>query len=48
VFTTDLSPAFPVLRALADAMETYDVLIPGHTPAPDAAERGLYVDHVNF
>ena len=48
VFTTEPARTYPALRAVADAMEAYDVLIPGQTPEDDAADRGLYVDQVHF
>jgi hypothetical protein len=48
VFTSERSPGYDRLCALAREVDVFDMWTPGIDEPPGAAERGLYVDQVYF
>ena len=48
IFTSGRSAGYACLDTLASDIHAFDLWTPGIRPAPNAAERGLYVDQVYF
>lgn len=48
IFTSERSPGYARLAALAGDIHAFDLWTPGIRPPPGEAERGLYVDQVYF
>jgi hypothetical protein len=48
VFTSELSPGYETLKALATEVDAFDMWTPGIEVPSGASERGLYVDQVYF
>jgi hypothetical protein len=48
IFSSPSSPTYPLLQNLGARMDPFDLYLFGAPTPDDAAERGVYVDHVYF
>jgi hypothetical protein len=48
MFSSPSSPTYPLLQTLGARMDPFDLYLFGAATPDDAAERGVYVDHIYF
>ena len=48
IFSSPSSPTYPLLQSLGARMDPFDLYLSGAPTPDDAAERGVYVDHIYF